>query len=170
MDARLRTSLAAGLVLILLGVLFLAAQLIPGLEVWLRPELWWPLIIVGIGVLLLLVGLLTSVPAMAVPACVVGGIGVLLFWQNATNNWDSWAYAWALIPGFLGVGIILSGLFSGKVRESIGAGVWLIVISLVLFTVFGSLLGGPRLLGVYWPVLLIVLGLFILIRPLFRSH
>ena len=128
MDRRRRSSLAAGLVLILLGAWFLAIQWVPGLQAWFS----WPLIIVGGGVLLLMIGLLTRVPAMAVPACIVGGIGGLLYWQNATGNWESWAYAWALIPGFVGVGIVLSGLFGGETRQAVRGGSWLILISLVL--------------------------------------
>lgn len=166
MDHRRRLSLAAGLVLILLGAWFLAIQWVPGLQVWFS----WPLIIVGVGVLLLMIGLLTGVPAMAVPACIVGGIGGLLYWQNATGHWESWAYVWTLIPGFVGVGIVLSGLLGGEARQAIRGGGWLILISLVLFAVFGSFFGALGLVGPYWPVLLIVLGLLALARSLFRSR
>lgn len=166
MNSERRSSLAGGLVLILVGLCFLVIQIVPGLQVWFS----WPLIIVGVGVLLLIIGLLTSVPAVAVPACIVGGIGGLLYWQNATDNWESWAYAWALIPGFVGLGIVLSGLLGGEARQSMRAGGWLILISLVLFTVFGSFFGALGLVGAYWPVLLIALGLLVLVRPLFRSR
>ena len=166
MDRRRGSSLAAGLVLILLGAWFLVAQWVPGLQIWFS----WPLTIVGLGVLLLIIGLLTRVPAMAVPACIVGGIGGLLYWQNATGNWESWAYAWTLIPGFVGVGIVLSGLLGGESRQSVSGGGWLILISLVLFTIFGSFFGALGIVGDYWPVLLILLGLLILIRSLFRSR
>jgi hypothetical protein len=107
---------------------------------------------------------------MAVPACIVGGIGGLLYWQNATGNWESWAYAWTLIPGFVGVGIVLSGLLGGDTQQSVRGGAWLILISLVLFTIFGSFLGGLGLLGPYWPVLLIALGLLVLVRSFFRAR
>lgn len=161
-----RSNLAGGVVLILIGVLLLVFQVMPGLQVWAS----WPLIIIGVGVLLLTIGLLTGVPAMAIPACIVGGVGGLLYWQNATGNWGSWAYVWTLIPGFNGVGIILSGLFGGEVRQSLGVGGWLILISLVLFAVFGSFFGKTGLLGAYWPVLLIAMGLLLLARPLFQSR
>ena len=170
MDRRRRSSLVVGLLLILLGVWFMATQFVPELRTWIAIEYSWPLIIVGVGVLLLVVGLLTGAPAMAVPACIVGGIGGLLYWQNATSNWESWAYLWTLIPGFVGVGIVLSGLLGGETRQSVRGGAWLILISLVLFMVFGSFLGGLGLLGPYWPVLLIALGLLYLLRSLFRSR
>jgi len=166
MDSQRRSSLAGGLVLVLLGALFLAVQWVPGLQLWVS----WPLIIIGIGVLLLIVGLLTGVPAMAMPACIVGGIGGLLYWQNATGNWESWAYAWTLIPGFVGVGMVLSGLLGGDTRQTVRGGAWLILISLVLFAVFASFFGALGLVGSYWPVLLIVLGLLVLAQSLFRSR
>jgi len=153
-------------VLILLGVWFLVAQFVPGLQVWIS----WPLIVAGVGAFLLIIGLLTGVPGLAVPACIVGGIGGLLYWQNSTGNWESWAYAWTLIPGFVGVGIILSGLLGGEIRQALRGGGWMVLISLVLFTVFGSFFGALGLAGDYWPVLLIVLGLLILVWPLFRSR
>jgi len=107
---------------------------------------------------------------MAVPACIVGGIGCLLYWQNATGNWESWAYAWTLIPGFLGVGILLAGLLEGRLRQSLDSGIFFIVISLVMFAIFGSFLGGLQIFGLYWPVLLILFGLWMLVRTLFRSR
>ena len=170
MDHRRRSSLVAGLLLILLGVWFMAVQFLPELRAWVYIEYSWPLMIVGLGVLLLVFGLLIGVPAMAVPACIVGGIGGLLYWQNATGNWESWAYTWTLIPGFVGVGIVLSGLLGGEIGQSVRGGAWLILISLVLFTIFGSFLGGLGLLGPYWPVLLIALGLLVLVRSLFRPR
>jgi len=168
MDRRRRSSLAGGSVLILLGAWLLMVQLVPGLRDWVAIEFSWPLSIVGIGVLLLVLGLLAGAPAMAVPACIVGGIGGLLTWQNATGNWGSWAYTWTLVPGFVGVGALLAGLLGEKPRQSVRDGGWLILISLVLFLVFGSFLGGLALLGPYWPVLLIVLGLVLLLRMLVR--
>jgi hypothetical protein len=170
MDRRRRSNLVVGLLLILLGVWFIAVQFVPELRAWMEIEYAWPLIIVGVGVLLLVIGLLTGAPAMAVPACIVGGIGGLLYWQNATGNWESWAYMWTLIPGFVGVGVILSALLGGETRQALSGGAWLILISLVLFAVFGSFLGGLGLLGPYWPVLLIALGLLALLRPLLRSR
>jgi len=154
------------LVLILLGAWFLAAQFVPGWQDWFE----WPLSIVGVGVLLLVIGLVTGVPDLAVPACIVGGIGALLYWQNTTGNWESWSYAWALIPGFVGVGIVLSGLLGGGFRQGVREGSPLILISLILFAVFGSLFGALKPLGDYWPVLLIVLGLLVLVQGLFRRR
>jgi hypothetical protein len=173
MTSSQRSAFVGGLILIILGILFLVGQVAPSLFNWLD-ALSWPLAIVGVGLVLLIIGVLTNAPGMAVPACIVGGIGLLLYWQNQTGNWESWAYAWALIPGFVGVGTLLMGLWQGKWDEVRG-GLWLIVISALLFVVFGSFLGGLfggslSFVGQWWPVALIALGVLSLIDALTKRR
>ena len=169
MDKGRRSALAGGIILILLGLLFLAAQL--GLLSW-PNELTWPLIMVGIGAAMLIIGLLAGEPGMAVPACVVAGIGGILYWQNSTGQWETWAYVWTLIPGFVGIGTILTGLFEWK-WETIRGGLWLLVISAILFAIFSSIFspmfGGKSLLGQWWPLLLILLGVLTLLEAVTRG-
>jgi hypothetical protein len=165
-----RSRLAAGLVLVLLGAWFLAVQFIPSLQLWSLGRLTWPLILVGVGVLIGITGLVLWTPPLLVPASIISGLGLLMYWQNLTGNWASWAYAWALIPGFVGVGVVLSGLMRGRVREAVTGGGWLMFISLLMFLIFGSFLGGPVLFGQFWPVLLILLGAVLLIRALFQPR
>lgn len=164
MEGRRISNLVGGLILVLLGLLFLLPQLLPG---WTLP-ISWAWIVIGIGLLLFIIGLVTNTPALAIPACNIGGIGALLYWQDLTGNWESWAYVWTLIPGFVGVGIILSGLLGGKMRQSLSSGGTLVLISLIMFLVFGAAFGGLNLLGPYWPVLLIGLGVLMLIRNMLR--
>lgn len=169
MQHQRRSSLAGGTLLILLGILFLVYQLLPERMAWLQDGQGWPLIVVGVGFFLLIFGLLVGAPGMAIPACIVGGIGALLFWQNATGNWESWAYAWALIPGFVGVGVILNGLLGGaRLRDALEGGFWLILISLTMFAIFASFLGGMNIFGPYLPALLIVFGIILLVRSLVK--
>ena len=168
MDKRARTAAIGGALLILLGALLLWFQINPGLSrQW--AILWsWPLIVVAVGVGLFAMGLLTGAPGMAVPGCVVAGIGGILYWQTQTGNWLSWAYAWALIPGFVGIGMILQAVLGeGGLRQAL-KGAEAIVTSLILFLIFGSLFGGLRVLGPYWPVLLIVAGAVQLARRVLK--
>ena len=163
-------SFIIGLLLILLGAWFLVDQYYPGLSELIPIELRWPLILVGIGACLLIFGVLVGASGMAVPAAIVGGLGLLFYYQDVTGDWESWAYAWALIPGFVGVGVLLEGLLSGNLRQAWGGGMTLIVISTVLFLIFSSIFGGPITLGDYWPVLLILLGFWILVSMLIGSR
>jgi hypothetical protein len=166
MDHRRRSSLAVGLMLILIGAWLLVTQFVPGLQI----TFTWPWILIGVGLFLLVIGTLTGAPGMAVPACIVAGLGGLFYWQDATGNWESWSYVWALIPGFVGVGVVLSNLLEGKFSQGIRDGGSLILISLALFLVFGSFFGGLNVLGPYWPVLLILLGLWLLVQRIFRPR
>lgn len=171
MDQPRRSQLGAGILLILIGAAILAVQFVPSLRQWYDTVEWvvsWPLIVIGVGISLLVLALVTGTPGLAVPACIVGGIGGILYYQNTTGDWGSWAYAWALIPGFAGMGGLLSGLLEGNLRQALSAGGWLIFISLVLFLAFAAFLGGPDVLGDYWPVLVIAAGLLLLGRSLFR--
>jgi len=166
MTQQRRGNIAVALILILLGVWFLSVQLFPGLRAFAFNRLTWPVAVIGAGALMGLIGLVTWTPGLLVPACIVGGIGGLLYWQNATGNWASWAYAWTLIPGFVGVGAILSGLMN-RDRRAVLSGGSSIFISLVLLAIFGSFLGGMAL-SRYWPILLILLGVVLLAQGIFR--
>ncbi len=170
MERRRSAGFAWGVILVLLGLVFLAGQAL-GLAAWLNLGNFWPLAVVGVGLLLLIVGVLGGTAGLAVPACVVGGVGLLLYYQNATGDWGSWAYTWALIPGFVGAGIILAGLLGGTLRQSLAGGIWLVCISGVLFAVFGSFLGpfGSLALVRYWPILLIIVGFVALVQALGAS-
>ena len=170
MSRQYQQNVSAGVLLILIGIVILAIRLVPELGDWLRVDYSWPLIVVAVGAVLLVMGILFGAPFMAVPAFIVGGIGGLLYWQNATGHWESWGYAWALIPGFAGLGTVVAGLLGGEPRKSIPSGLQTILVSLVLFAVFASFLGGQDFLGPYWPVLLIALGLTLLVRPFFARR
>lgn len=163
-----RSSLVGGLVLIGLGALFLVYQVSPAFRETLALAFTWPLIVVGVGVCLFVLALMAGAPDMAVPACIVSGVGALLHWQNATGNWESWAYAWTLIPGFAGVGVMLAGLLAGRPARRMREGLGLLFISLLGFALFASVLGGFNPLGPYWPALLILAGVVILLWPVLR--
>ncbi len=154
--------------LVLLGLYLLAVEFVPGLRILSINENNWPLIVVGVGILFLLAALVTWTPNLMVPAVVVGGTGALLFWQNATNNWASWAYAWTLYPVFAGVGLFLSYVMQGNLRQGVRVGGPPILVGIVLFMVFGSFLGGLLPLGQFWPLILIVIGIAVLAQTFLR--
>jgi hypothetical protein len=110
MEPRTRGAAVGGVLLILLGACLLLVQVNPDWRGLLGLEWSWPLIVVAVGIGLFLMGLITGAPAMAIPACIVAGIGGILYWQNITGNWLSWTYAWALIPGFVGIGMIVAAI------------------------------------------------------------
>jgi hypothetical protein len=171
MNESRKPRLAVGLFLILIGIWLLATRLIPGFEESLGSRLGWPMIIVAVGAFLLFLGLVVGTPEMAIPASIVTGTGLLLYYQNASGNWLSWSYAWTLYPAFVGVGLIFSRLLGSRQGANFRHGLNLILISLVMFTIFGSFLGGFAFLGPYWPLILVAAGMLLLLQNIFvRQH
>ena len=170
MERRRRSNIGIGVFFVLVGALALVYQLIPGIKDYIDLSFDWPMFIIGFGLFLLVLGLLIGVSGMAVPAMIFAGIGGLLYWQNATGDWESWAYAWTLIPGFIGLGVILAEILEGNLASAVQGGGWLVLFSLIMFVIFSSFLGGPEWIGPYWPVLIIVLGLIMLVRVFFRRR
>jgi hypothetical protein len=166
-----RTNLALGIILLAIGGWLLITRQVPSIQEWLDTNFAWPMYTIGAGLLVLLIGLVTGAPGMAVPASIIAGIGGILYYQNATGDFSSWSYMWTLIPGFVGVGSILAGLLGDDSRRNFGRGLRLLVTSAVMFLIFATFLGGLSILGEFGlPIILILLGLYILARGFIRNN
>jgi hypothetical protein len=123
---------ALGGLLLLLGILVLAGQALD-LDVG---EVGWPFFVIVPGFGLLGLGLATGGRLGEVLAMVGGVIivnGLVLLIQNATDRFDTWAYAWTLV--FLvgpGIGRWLVGVVRGR-RDLAASGGWMIAVGLVGF-------------------------------------
>lgn len=171
MNKSQRTTLALGVVLVVAGALFIAANFIQPLNTILQQLRSWPMIIEAVALGLLLLGLLIGEPGMAIPAVIVAGIGGILWWQNLTGHWESWAYMWTLIPGFSGLGMLLARLIGGGEKYNLWSALNTIGSSLIMFVIFAGFFGGLNFfLGKYWPVALIVAGLLLGLRSLIRNR
>lgn len=173
MEKRNRTQLVLGVILILVAGWLIATRVNPALaKVFQLPPFEWPMWVVFAGAVLLIIGLLVGAPDMAVPACIVAGIGGILYYQNATNNWESWAYMWTLIPGFVGIGSILAGLLGHNFRKSVRDGLNSLVVSVILFAIFGTFFHAWTIFGIYSmyvPIALLFLaGIWLIVRALLR--
>jgi hypothetical protein len=166
-----RTELILGLLLILAGVWFVASRQIPALRPWADLTFEWPVYVIGAGALMLVLGLATGRPRMAIPATIVAGVGKILWYQNQTQDWQSWSFLWTLIFAFVGIGVILAGLLGDNRAYNFRRGLNLLVLSAALFLVFATIMGRLSVLGDYGaPALLIFIGLFVIGRGLFRSR
>lgn len=168
-----------GGLLIVAGVALLAAQ-VYGLELGdYLGNLRWPAFVIIPGVALLAIGLvLEDEPGigLSVGGSIVTIVGLVLWYQDATDHWSSWAYAWALVaPAGPGIGMTLWGLLhlrAGVLRAGLGALGFGAVLFLVFFGLFEGLLGigGERGLAPYGrqalPIALILAGALIVISRL----
>jgi hypothetical protein len=167
--------LALGAILVVAGLLLFAGQL-TGIGI---DDVGWPAIVIGIGVVLLVLGLfLNREQGMVIGGTVVTTVGLVLFYQDQTGHWESWAYAWALVgPAASGLGLALWGLRSGD-ASAVRNGTWGLLGGLAIFAVgylfFEGVIGisGERLPLPEWvlPAAIIAIGVAILGRALLERN
>jgi len=169
------SGLALGIVLVVVGVFFLFMRIF---DVDLS-SYGWPLYVIIPGLTLLVVGFISLGTGALVPGGIITMTGLVLAYQNATNDWPSWSYAWALVlPGGVGIGIFLQGLRDRDRRQmKIGRTLmfWALMIFLIGFVLFESILNVSGIdYGIVGraalPVLLIVIGVTLLARSWQRSR
>ena len=160
---------AIGVLLVVLGGAFLLAQQF-GFEL---SDIEWPFFIILPGIALLAAGIvLPWGSGMIIGGSVVTAVGLVLLYQNATDHWESWAYAWALVgPAASGAGTALAGIRTGS-GAMVRAGGTQVLIGLGLFAAgylfFEGILNisGRQLPLPGWliPAAVIVLGLALVAR------
>ncbi|MBN1399732.1 MAG: hypothetical protein JXA74_02780 [Anaerolineae bacterium] len=169
---RNRASLYIGLLLLALGGFFLLASITEDLGGPLGQALgWgglWPLIILVVGVAFWLPIFIwwdrrEQLAGLAIPGAIVTVNGLLLLYQNMTGDWDSWAYAWAVEPMAVGLGLLCLYLLTPeRPRGLLVAAAIVGGVGALFFIIFGSVFGGAiRIAG---PVLLILIGLLVILR------
>jgi hypothetical protein len=172
MEKKNRTQLVLGLLLILVAGWLIATRIEPDLANILHLTFDWPMWVIFAGAALLVIGLLVGDSDMAIPASIVAGIGGILYYQNATGNWASWSYLWTLIPGFVGIGKILSGIIGGDFMACLREGLGLLLTCAILFTIFATIFNAWTIFGsfsAYVPIaLLFVVGIWFIVRGVIR--
>lgn len=155
-------ALVGGAILIAFGLLALAGQIFRSVD-W---GFLWPFIVIAIGAIFFVAmfagGKQTA--GFAVPGSIVGGIGLMLLFQNFTGHWASWAYSWALIIVFVGAGIYIMGWYGGDAgQKKSGAGV--MKVGVILFIIFGTLFEMifSTFGNLLFPILLILLGAYLIL-------
>jgi hypothetical protein len=172
-------SLLLGAILIILGIVFLFAQLMGQFLGIQLARYFWPLFILVPGALLFL-GAFVAGRQTGHPLVIVGSVvsmtGALLFYQNITGHWQSWAYAWALVaPTSIGLGQMVYGA-ARRQPDLVRLGTRLVVIGGAIFLVgaffFELIVGisGFGLGGFGWPLLLIGLGVIWLLATFMRMR
>lgn len=138
----------------------------------------WTLFIIVPGLALLAVALvLEEGPAFGatIAGAIITTVGGLLLYQDQTAHYESWAYAWALIPGAVGAANVVQGLrFNRSDLVSTGTrivavfGVVLVVGWWYFETIFRTN-EAPFNLAENWPIALILLGAALFVGGLLRG-
>jgi len=169
-----RGSLLLGATLLVIGAIWILGQY---LKIPLAGYLWpFAIILPGVFVFISALNMESAGgDAFAVLGSILTSVGLLLFVQQLTNAWSSWAYAWALIaPTSIGIGQIIYGNI--KKNESliktglqmVKAGLWIFAVGFIFFELIIGLNGfGLSRFGLpVFPLVLIGIGILILIRAI----
>ena len=154
--------LIAGTILILFGLMALAGQVFRGLD-W---GFLWPFTVIGFGALFFVAMLAggKQAAAFAIPGSIVGGIGLVLLFQNITGRWESMSYFWTLILMFVGLGIYIMGRYGGDENQR-RSGARVMKVGFILFVIFGAFFEMifSSFSDVLFPILLILLGAYLVL-------
>jgi len=155
-------TLIAGTVLIIFGLLAMARHFFGRVNL----GFLWPFIVIGIGALFFLAMLAggRQAAAFAIPGSIIGGIGLVLLFQNITRHWESMSYFWTLIILFVGLGIYIMGLYGGDASQK-RSGWRVMKVGFVLFVIFGAFFEMifSSFNTILFPVLLIILGIYLVL-------
>jgi DNA-binding CsgD family transcriptional regulator len=156
---RTTTWLSAALVLI--GVLILASNLLPGGGI----AVGLPLVICLLGAVTLLLAYSAPVKYewavwICLPGCMLIALGIVFLLNVITGDWKAWAYAWLLLFAGAGIGTVLIGQRFGWRDLYLLIGGASCLLSLILFTLFGAIAGG-LFIQIMAPILLITAGLLL---------
>ncbi len=173
---RKNINLGLGIMLLVLGLLFLIRPQMSG-DFWAAA---WPFAIIIPG-LLFFVGMVMGGKAagrLAIPGSIITMIGLLMLYQNTFRHFESWAYAWALIPTAVGVGLTIDGMWSEQAellkrgKGMMGFGVLMLLVGYLFFEFVLPMSGLARWVagGVVGPLVLVVLGIFLLYRHLTQAR
>lgn len=154
--------LIAGTLLIVFGLMALAGQFFSAVD-W---GFLWPFAIIGFGALFFVAMFAggKGTAAFAIPGSIIGGIGLVLLFQNITQHWESMSYFWTLIILFVGVGIYVMGLYGGDENQK-RSGLRVMKVGVILFVIFGAFFEMifSSFSSVIFPLLLIVLGAYLVV-------
>lgn len=169
-----RNTRALGLLLLGVGAWILIARFIHiDLGSWLWP--FWVIVPGGLTMALGFRDTHRSNEGLVIFGSIVAVTGIILFVQNVTGQWQSWAYAWALLfPGSVGLGQYLWGKRTGN-TAAVRSAEKTLRIAVMLFIAFGIFfevvlgIGGFRLGAagrIVVPVLLIAAGVAIYVTSM----
>ena len=155
-------TLIGGAILIAFGLLSLAGQIFRNVN-W---GTLWPFTIIGFGMLFFVAMFAGGKQAagFAVPGTIVGGIGLVLLFQNITQHWESMSYFWTLIILFVGAGIYIMGWYGGDAEQK-NSGWRVMKVGLILFIIFSAFfeMMFSSFNNLIFPVLLILLGVYLVV-------
>ncbi len=166
-----RGGVVVGVLLIATGMVFFIANMLPGIDL----GRMWPGLFYAVGLALLLPPWILPSHRQALAGLIIPGmlllvLGFIFTYIVATDDWESLAYIWALIPASVGVGLWVAARFGFWGPGASTVGLWMLAGSLVAFAIFAAFLGGEGPLAKGAPLALIALGAVVTVTALVRTR
>jgi hypothetical protein len=116
-----------GLPVLTTGFILLAASLFNRWQIWAYA---WPLEVLALALGFTLAAIFMRLPALAIPAFIIGANGLLLAFCSLTGLWQAWALLWPVEPLSVGLGLLVLSIFNKSRGTRVAA--------VVLFLVAGA--------------------------------
>jgi hypothetical protein len=116
-----------GLPVLTTGAILLYASLTDNWEVW---SVAWTLEVLALALGFALAAFFMRVPALAIPAFIVGVNGLMFAFCAVTGLWESWAILWPIEFLAVGLGLLALGIANGSAGVKTAAS--------ILFTIAGG--------------------------------
>lgn len=116
-----------GILVLTTGIILLATSLTNRWDVW---AIAWPLEVIALALGFSLAAIFMRLPALAIPAFILGINGLLLAFCSLTGLWQAWALLWPVEPLSVGLGLLVLSYFKRSHGTRVAA--------VVLFMVAGG--------------------------------
>ncbi len=168
MESNQRSGLTVAIILILAGVFFLLLNVVPQLQVLIS----WPILFLVMAASFYVWPFLfpsarRGLAGSIIPGTILLVLGLIFWYCDITGRWGDWSFLWTLIPGSVGLGMALADWVGRWSGETATVGMWMLMISLLVFAVFATFFGS-ELLQIIGPALVILGGVALLVRSFIR--
>jgi hypothetical protein len=163
-----RFSVVLGLMLIVLGGISLAANLVGPLfgwgMFWWVPWRIWPLVVVALGLMFVLTPFLvkrrTGWGGMFIPGVPILATGAILLFTSVFDAWGAWAWLWPVEVWSLALGFVVAALYMHNI--------WLMIPAIIigangLLFQFCALTGWWSVWAVLWAIEPLSVGVALLV-------
>jgi len=147
-----------GIPVLTTGVLLLVASMLNRWQIW---GFAWPLEILALALGFALSAFFMRLPALAIPAFILGANGLLLGFCSLTGLWQAWALLWPIEPLSVGLGLLVLGIFNKSHGARVAAVVLFIIAGAGFFITSFISVFNTSILRFGAPLMLILTGILL---------
>lgn len=145
-----------GIPVLTTGAILLVASLTNHWEIW---AVAWTLEILALALGFVMAAIFMRVPALAIPALIIGVNGLMFVFCVITGLWESWAILWPMEFLAVGLGLLVLGIANQSAGVKTAASILLTVAGGGFFiTAFLSMFNNNPIMKFAVPVMLLVTG------------